>query len=315
MSDYLATRHAAYATPPSQIAALIAELTPAPIRTIDKIERGYDHEVYQVFTTDDRLFVRIRRHGQASAADEVWAIDSARAAGVPVPTVLLCERRLLDGAAREVMIQRAVPGRPLAELIDNLDDTSLERCIVHAGAALARLHTVAVEGFYKRHSSVWDFSTFEAIAVSNLDARAAERQALLNLGFTDAEFDRLLETLAAIERRLPWRIPILLHGDLTLEHLFFDNDLTLTGVIDFGDFQGGSPIVDLAALLQLPRVRLDWLRSGYGPSEAWEGFAERRLAHQIGFTIGSLAHHASIGDEAATADLAAQLRHILRIIP
>ena len=70
---------------------------------------------------------------------------------------------------------------------------------------------------------------------------------------------------------------MLLHGDFTPQHLLFDDALTLSGIIDFGDFQGGTPMVDLNELLNhTARWGLDrqacvaWLREGYGPAPIWE---------------------------------------------
>ena len=56
--------------------------------------RGYDNEVYRVITADGGgLIVRIRRRSEVPMADEAWAIAQGRAAGAPVPDVLLSERR------------------------------------------------------------------------------------------------------------------------------------------------------------------------------------------------------------------------------
>jgi aminoglycoside phosphotransferase (APT) family kinase protein len=130
----------------------------------------------------------------------------------------------------------------------------------------------------------------------------------VSVGVTAAEFEMLITTLDRLQRRFPWEQPVLLHGDFTPKHLLFDDALTLTDIIDFGDFQGGSPVIDLAELLtHMEGWALDeqdvvaWLREGYGPAPIWECFVERRLMHTIGQAIGSLNYHVAINDTAAAA--------------
>jgi hypothetical protein len=148
MNSFLHHLHAQYTTHPDEIAAVVARVTPAAVVRQEKIVRGYANEVYLVMTADDtRLVVRIRRRGEVPTPDEAWAMVQARAAGAPVPAVLLCQRRRIDGAERDVMVQRMLPGRPLADIAATLDQEQLRACLVQAGAALARIHTLAVDGF------------------------------------------------------------------------------------------------------------------------------------------------------------------------
>lgn len=317
MDDFLQQRHSVYTTSFAEVEALVASVTSRPVVAREKIVRGYDNEVYSVTTSDGAAFIiRIRRYGDLAAHDEAWAIETARAAGAPVPEVLLCDRRFIDGAEREVMIQRLVPGRPFADRINFLDQRQLRRCYTQVAEALARIHSVAVEGFYLRHNGVWDFPTWASIAASNVAARATEGAALVRVGFTDAEFDTLVAALDTLQQRLPWPDPVLLHGDYTPNHWLFDDALQLTGIIDFGQFQGGSPVVDLADLLHGDGIVSEhncllWVREGYGPARVWDDFPLRRLAQEIGFCIGSLSYHESIGDAATVAAFVPRIQGLL----
>ena len=106
---------------------------------------------------------------------------------------------------------------------------------------------------------------------------------------------------------------MLLHGDYTPDHLLFDAALRFSGVIDWGQAQGGTPMVDLLGLrtaaLGVP-VEETWLREGYGPAPIWDTFAERRLAHAIADSIGSLNYHNEIGDVVAVARYADRLHQL-----
>ena len=207
-----------------------------------------------------------------------------------------------------------VPGHPLGELAPTLTPDQVRACIVQAARALARVHSVRVDGWYMRRHGVWDFVDGAAIATSNLEDRQSERGAALAAGITVGEWDRLITALDTLQQCLPPEVPVLLHGDYTPDHLLFDDALRLSGVIDWGQSQGGTPLVDLLGLrdadLGVP-VDVAWLRAGYGPAPIWDTFAERMLAHAIGFTIGSLNHHSTIGDVAAVVGYADRLHRLM----
>ncbi len=314
MDDFLARRHDAYTTRPDEIATVVGKVTRQPIVGYEKLVRGYDNEVYVVtFHDDSRLVVRIRRHGELPMEDEAWAIAQARAAGAPVPAVYLCEHVPIDGAERPVMVQAFVLGQPLGELAPTLTPDEARACIVQAAHALVTVHSVRVAGWYMRRHGVWDFVDGAAIAASNVADRRSERGAALAAGITVGEWEQLITALDTLQQRLPPELPVLLHGDYTPDHLLFDDALRLSGVIDWGQAQGGTPMVDLLGLrnadLGVP-VDLEWLRAGYGPAPLWDTFAERILAHEIGFTIGSLNHHYVIGDVVAVVRLVDRLHRL-----
>ena len=314
MDDFLARRHDAYTTRPDEIAAVVGKVTRQPIAGYEKLVRGYDNEVYVVTLHDgSRFVVRIRRHGELPMEDEAWAIEQARAAGAPVPVVYLCEHFLIDGAERPVMVQAFVPGHPLGELAPTLTPDEVRACVVQAARALANVHSVRVEGWYMRRHGVWDFVDGAAIAASNLEDRRSERVAALAAGITVREWDRLITALDTLQQCFPPEVPVLLHGDYTPDHLLFDDALRLAGIIDWGQSQGGTPMVDLLGLrnagLGVP-VDMEWLRAGYGAAPIWDTFAERILAHEIGFTIGSLNHHYVIGDVVAVMRYADRLHRL-----
>jgi Ser/Thr protein kinase RdoA (MazF antagonist) len=244
-----------------------------------------------------------------SYASEVWAIEQCRAAGVPVPDVLLVGTVPVDESEREVMVQRVVPGRPLNEIHGRLSRAELGHVWTQAGEALARIHTIRAGGFYKmRRPGVWDFPDWESVAASAREARRSDLDELQARGYSEADLDALREMLAAGERAFPCHTPSLLHGDFLPGHLFVDDELRLRGVIDFGDFQGGAQIGDLANLrMNEPEVDLGWLREGYGSQETFDEYFERRLLLAgAAIQIGYLAHFLRQGnaEEAAVVDRA-----------
>jgi Ser/Thr protein kinase RdoA (MazF antagonist) len=315
VTEVMRRRHAAVAAPRSVVAAIARRATGQEAEGIERIVRGYESEVYRVsLRAGEPVVVRIRRYGEVSYASEAWAIAACRAAGAPVPEVLLVEDVPLECEEREVMVQRVVPGRPLSERQGALSREELARVWAQAGEALARIHSVRAGGFYKmRRPGEWDFPDWESLAGAGGPDRRSDLEQLRGGGLGDADIEALLELLARSEQAPPCLEPSLLHGDFLPGHLFVDDTLRLCGVIDFGDFQGGDRIYDLANLrMSAPDVEIGWLRAGYGDQEPFDERLEERLLlagaeHQVGY----LAHYLRQGNAEEAAAVERALRATL----
>jgi aminoglycoside phosphotransferase (APT) family kinase protein len=313
-TDIIKQRHAAYSTSEHVISDIVKRATGQEATTQEKLVRGYDNEVYIVQTrAGGDLVVRIHHHGGAGFAEEAWAIEQCRAAGVPVAEVYLVATLPIEGQPREVMVQRRVPGRALSEIAPDLQRDELEHIWRQAGAALGAIHNIPVGGFYKlRPDGRWDFPDWESMAQTG--DRASERPLLLQAGFSDQEVDLMLSMLEVEEQDFPIKQPVLCHGDFLPGHLFVDDRLDLTGVIDFGEFQGGSPLVDFANLsMSCPDVDLTWLQRGY-PNQALfdETFPLHLFLTKVGMQMGYLAHYIRQGNAKEAAPLVVGLRASLR---
>lgn len=315
MTDFLQARHARFAMPESTLASLVRQATGQELIRCERLVRGVDNEVHAVATEPGEAFiVRIRRHGEVEFQQEAWAIEQCRAQGAPVPEVLWLGSVAEDGRPVEVMVQRRAPGQPLAERQPPLDPQQLRRIYAQAGEALSRIHAVRVAGFYRRHSDGrWDFPTWSQAMESHLRSRRAEAPALARSGFTSGEIDRILAATERYASEFRCDQPVLCHGDLKPAHLLYTDDLRLSAVIDFGDFQGGPPVHDFAVWkMNCPAVDVKWLLAGYGdPGEDPDRFLLRLLLHQIGMQVGFLAHELREGNVAGAASLAAGVRALL----
>jgi aminoglycoside phosphotransferase (APT) family kinase protein len=312
VTDVMRRRHAAVQTQPATIAMLVRRATGQGAAHIQRIVRGYESEVYlATVAASEHLVVRIRRYGSVSYASEAWAIEACRSAGAPVPEILLVDTIALDGDERDVMVQRAVPGRPLGDLQDTLSRDELAHIWGQAGEALARIHSVPAGGFYKmRQPGVWDFPSEASVSLSAREARQSDLDELRQRGVPGDDLEALEALLDAAENAFPVERPSLLHGDFLPDHLFVDDALRLRGVIDFGDFQGGSRIIDLANLrMSAPHVDLRWLRVGYGEQEPFDSHLERRLLLAgAGMQVGYLAHFLREGNDAEAAPVLRAIR-------
>lgn len=313
-TDFVEQRHATYTTPKQVLFDLVQQATGDDLIDREKIIRGYDNEVYAISTQQGNDYiVRIQRHGETGYTEEAWAIEQCRQAGAPVPEICHLGTVMIEDQPKPVMVQRRVAGRALAEMEHTLDQRELAHIYAQAGAALSQIHSIEVDGFYKRQSDgTWDFPDWASIEQSNLHARTAEQPQLRQAGFTQTEIDRLLAIVTEITPPLDPQ-PVLCHGDFHADHLFVDGALTLTAVIDFGEFQGGLPLVDFIGLsLEHPEGALTWLRAGYTNQAIFADEFAQRLRHaQASYLIGYLAHCVKIQDNEEVHTLAQQLRGVL----
>jgi aminoglycoside phosphotransferase (APT) family kinase protein len=318
-TEIIRQRHDAYQTSQPEIFDLVKRATGQQATAREKIVRGYDSEVYIVHTASSGdVVVRIRHHGGAPFAEEAWAIAQCRTVGVPTPEVLLVEMLTIDGHPREVMVQRRVPGRALSEIEGDLTPDQRAAVWRQAGAALGAIHSIRVGGFYKRHpDGSWDFPDWKSISEQSIVDRASEKPLLIQAGFRADEVDRLLRVLAAGQALFADEQPVLCHADFLPGHLFFDDDLKLRGVIDFGEFQGGAPILDFATIsMDCPDVDLAWLQPDYGSPRLFDGIFPARLRiTKLGLQLGYLAHFIRQGNAQEVALLIAELRETLETIP
>jgi len=75
----------------------------------------------------------------------------------------------------------------------------------------------------------------------------------------------------------------LLHGDPKPDHIFVDESLSITGIIDFGDVRAGDPVFDIAwwSVLHEPTWPSAWLTSDYPEWEHMPDVAERLRLHRL----------------------------------
>lgn len=266
LGSYVEWQLAHASTPRAALAELVRRAVGSGIDRVERIVEGYSNEVYRVWCADEQdVVVRILRFDDedlaTSSAGEARAIEMARAAGVPAPEILLLDTVRTDGSEFPAMVQRTVPGRPLGDVIDRLSRQQRHEVLAEIGALIARLNGIHVEDEH-------DWTTAMA---ADLAVRYAKRDLILAIGFSAAQFDRMLDLLEEYVRDFGCEQWVLCHGDLSVKHIFVTGDAShgadvrVSGLIDFGDWQPGAPVHDLAVVrVREPRLDLVPLLAGYG---------------------------------------------------
>lgn len=313
MSDdgFLEALHARFAAPPEQVAALIRKATGTELEELERLTVGDENEVYRAALAGGAtVFARIRKPGDGTFDSEVWAMEQARAAGVPVPRILTVEGMASDTGERSAMVAEQVPGRPLGDVLPALDPALNRKVMINVGRTLALIHSVATPG-PRRPDEAGRWPDPVGVRCELIMERERQRPSLEAAGLTAAEISAILDHVRRSPDVPPATAAVLCHGDLHDAHVFVDDALAVRGVIDWGLWHGGSRIGDLAMTsTKYGEPEFAALLAGYGIDPDPE-FRERLAQAVISTSIPHLAWHDSIGNHRGRAHYAGQIRSAL----
>lgn len=303
---FIQERHSLY-TPitEDQLQELVSQNTDfGRIKQYEKIVRGYDNEVYDVQTQDGAsLIIRIARYGDSSFGSEAWAMDQCRQHNVPVPAVYFVGDITVVDQQLQGMITQKSQGVALSTLLDDLNEKQTQTALYNAGRVLRRINSIHVDGFYKRQEDGnWDFASWNRISASTLEDRIGEKDLILQAGINEGDFDSLIMQLKTYLNRYHYDHAVLCHADYLPEHIFIDPDtFEVRDIIDFGEFQGGPYILDLAYFhFECPEIDMAPMAQGYFDNQAiGDDFWDELHYYQIGLQLGYLAHYVTIDDHAS----------------
>jgi aminoglycoside phosphotransferase (APT) family kinase protein len=305
---------AAFNAPRDHLVALVERVMGAEVVVLGRVTKGYVNEVYRAeLASSETVVIRIRRRGGVSFTSEAWALGACRRVGVPVPAVYAVTT-LHGDEPLEVMVLAQAPGQPLGDVWAELAEVSRKQVMGYLGTALRVQHSVEAGGWGRRgEHGAWEHADWESRASAAVAERTADIPILRGVGLTEAEAAALIE-IVRVMASLSAPLPVLCHGDLGMDHVFIDGALTITGMIDFGMWQGGPRELDFAVLTMYhPEVQLAWLEQNYQGGPFDSEFYRRVLVEQINVGIGFLAHDVRQGN-ADYLDLALQgMRASLRM--
>lgn len=293
-----------------------------PVAVIDsptRIQRGYGNENWRVPTDDGELLVKIARRdfGAEKLSAAALAYRRAAAGGVPVPELLLMD---LDGKAfggRAVRVLRYLAGIHPSEVLIN--DEMVRRFFGSLGRTLARLHTVACEGFSSRVGGATSFPTW----VEYVDYRVAQisERTTAAGGFGAIDHAALLAQARSVAAEVsPVVAPRVVHRDLYLDNLLAGPDGTLVALLDFDLAEAWDPAGDLVKLRWqvLPEfpAAADALMAGYTEVDGLPPQFERRVWVTEVLELVNYAANALAGDNQEFADSAVtRLRTVMNAVP
>ncbi|WP_338249104.1 phosphotransferase family protein [Dictyobacter halimunensis] len=258
------------------------------IERATRINKGQSNEVYLINMKNSSFVLRIARGFDYDIfAVERWAMQAVGRRGVPV-VAILAQGSLADGdGAISYQIQEKLIGEPMDSLLaqGKVGRERSERLTERAGELLAAIHSVSPVGWGRiiqpdhgiyRSFEQWMLALHEG--TEQFDTALAPFNALGVPRFEEVwQALRYLQSFAVAK-------PVLLHYDLTPDHIFIDSDDRITGIIDWGAVHSGDPIRDLVRwnYWDSYEFSIDWLASTYGRSlVSSKGFAERMQLARI----------------------------------
>jgi len=286
--DDVAAAQSAWHTPRAALDAIITRVAGARPRATERLHSGQSNETYLCRVGEKRLIARIGRESVAHFERERWAIEMARAHGVPTPEVLLVAEEELDGEIVSFCVERYLPGLSLGKLARQRgrEDALVARAVRHAGVLLGAIHEVRTNGFGALQAGgtapLPDWPAFLAERFGPLPADAPP------------EVTRALAVLASHDPLLRATDPRLLHFDFEPSHLLVDERTgEISGVIDLEEAKSGDPAYEFA--------QWDVIHDAYAPvAQLVLGYTERakitpefelrRLLSEIHFRARELAH-------------------------
>jgi aminoglycoside phosphotransferase (APT) family kinase protein len=255
----------------------------------------------------------LKVYSDASAADrEIHLLRMlTNETGVPVPRVLFFAERLpdeigLDDLARSWALLARLPGHPLSEVIDTLDDWESESVGYEMGRYVGHIHQIPLDEFGPLfgsgpHNHQREKGYVLSQATEWLEACA--RDELLPA----AVLDRLQHYFAGTDL-LQRRRACLIHGDLSPADIIVERGATgyhVTGILDLTHAMGGSPELDMGKLLAWYIQDSPSLQKGFldGYTEAGElgaKFWQRLVLYQAFASLEALldAHQCGLIDQA-----------------
>ena len=289
MNDQQKQLHRAHTTNSNTLNEIVQKSMGTHIEQITRINKGQSNEVYFIDLKDGSFVLRIAKGFDYDIfAIERWAMQEVSRRGVPVAAILAQGSVVDRNEVISYQIQEKLTGEPMDSLLaqGKVERHRSERLTEQAGELLAAIHSVPTFGWGRitepQHGTYESFEKW-MLALQEDSEKFDKALAPFNaLGVP--RFAEVWQQLCYLKSfAIP--TPVLLHYDLTPDHIFVDSDDRITGVIDWGAVHSGDPVRDLVRWNYWDNYAysIDWLASPYGQSLVnSKGFEERlKLARII----------------------------------
>lgn len=290
--EYLKSLHSKLTTPDEVTTSIVFEATKKEVKNKRKIIAGEASEVYDVeLTNNSHVILRIARGEKEQYGQESWAINEAKKVGVPVPEILLIKHLSVDGNLLSFCVQNKLPGEPLERgAIDfgKFDKTRQRSIINNAGEILSKIHQIKTNGFgYLKGEGKGSFATFGELMSEHANQSDEYLKLAKKYEIPEKEMAKTLDILSKKAANASPITPILCHNDFNIKHIMVDGTDRITGIIDWGEVQGDSPVSDFAKWDYWfgDYIPTEWLKEGYPDKQIFSGNYEE-LFHWIRLNNG-----------------------------
>ena len=236
-------------TPQDTVANIIKSGIGEDIDSVERIVRGESNEVYGIRTKDDKdVILRIGHWDKKTFERELWAVEQASGAGVPVPQILAIGEYPSENASVYYCIQEKLHGTTLDTLLysNGLPQERARLIVENAGEALAKIHSVETSGWgYLDTSAHGEHEQLDGKFAKVEMESARIDSALKKTNIPVADMKIILEQLKAGLSLFEGN-QRLVHGDFGPKHIFVDEHDEITGIIDWEQAESADPVVEFA---------------------------------------------------------------------
>lgn len=260
------------------------------------IEKGVSSFTYKLVTTKSNYYLTISKNKDESLLSRFNGLQLLKEKGCLVTKPFAFKDFSGDLDGHSFLITHEVNGNS----IENLETPQLSKILRNAGRSLAISHSIKLNGF--GYTTSIDSKGMPMGNLPNYYIHLAEKiryednienkvNALVEFNvISKKDASKLLMFIDRNRKLLDIKQGVLIHGDFSNEHIFADEKMNFTGIIDWDGMASGSPIYDLAQYSTYYPQNLNSLLEGYfSISGKIELFEERLFLERLLYCIGKTA--------------------------
>lgn len=276
----------------------------APVRPVRELRRGRNHVSWVMTARGGRLLVCKVLVGVGTALGERLAEHHRLCRlGVPVAPLVGFDLACAAVGGRPLVVLEYLPGMDADEAVPGLDTPARERLMGDVGAALARLHGVAVPGF---GDPVTGLGTGPATWPEVAAVRVRQAMASAHSG-TAAAVRRAGVLVSELASGLSWVRPGVAHLDVFLPNVLVDASGRFRCLLDLEHVRWVDPVADFVKPgMWMLAGRPGWAASfaaGYESVTGWPREWERRISTAYGLELLSgVGYWTQVGAQDMLAD-------------
>ena len=229
-----------------RVEEVVYRLFPAKDTQVERVMSGISTYVYRILSQCQTYYLRILPDEKASFTPEIAALTRLREYDIKVPKIIHFEDYNAT-LSRPIMVEAEIKGVALSR--SSFSREVLERVALEAGRDLARINSLALDGFgwvnADRVQPTRLFARWPTFRAFVLEYRQADLTYLRLHILKPQESARLERVLSRYDFWLDIEQGYLAHGDFDSTHIF-QNQGRYTGIIDFGEVRSTGRWYDLA---------------------------------------------------------------------
>ncbi len=247
---YLDKLHLQKNTDSAFLDACIYKITKSKPIFKKRIVAGEINEVYEIKLKNNKEIILRISHNRSKGGfyQEKWAFQQCRLLNIPCPEVIAIQEIELQGRKLLLCFENKLPGHTLGigTQIKQISPSNLKKILIEAGNILSKIHSISISGFgHLKPSGQGIYSSFiELMTQKNKDSMNYLKLSQKSL-LSRQKIQTIISIINKTARTFPNINSFMVHGDFGPKHIVCE-DNKITGIIDFEDVLGHSPVFDLA---------------------------------------------------------------------